>query len=1111
MAHCGLCRAVPGCPLESDRQSPGAGSPRADIGPHRATPFKANTELQMERLFLIDAYALIFRAYYAFIGRPMRNSEGLNTSAIFGFVKFLRDLIRREEPRLLGVAFDPKGGNFRHEIYPQYKANREATPEDIIAAVPYIKRVLEAMRIPVIEVPGYEADDVIGTLSMKAAGAGYEVYMVTPDKDYGQLIRPTVRIYKQRKGGDGIEVIGCEQIREHYGIDDPCRVIDILALWGDASDNIPGVPGIGEKSAIKLVCEFGTVENLLENTDKLKGKQRENIEALREQILLAKRLATIELNVPVEFDPAGLTMENPDLEMLADVYRELGFRSFLNELQGNPFVTAAGVAGTASGAGRGSAGQVAAHASGITDTGGIAGGAGSVGIAGTVAAAGGSGGAGTTGMPGASDGRRAGVAGSRASGNAVQDASQGSLFDAFGQVPDAGAAFPGAGDLTPSGSVSEPYAGNSPAGQRDLFAGPGEVSGVGGMVHDPNRDTANAGAAGDRVTSAGGLFGQQYQTIDTVPHTYHTVTEPAELEALAARLAACEAFCFDTETTGFDVFGDRLVGISVAIEPHEAWYIPCNRENTDRVVAALRPVFADEKIAKIGQNIKFDLMVLRSAGIEVWGRLYDTMIIHYLLDPESRHGMDHLSRTFLGYDPVPIEALIGKGAKQKTMDMVPVATVAAYAAEDADVTLRLYRVLWPLLMQAGLTELYAKIEEPLIPVLADIEMTGVKIDTAALASFGQELTGELAALEERIRETTGDPSLNVNSAKQLGEALFGRMKIDPKPKMTKTKQYRTDEEYLQMLSDRHPVIGMILEYRGLRKLLSTYVDALPQLVNPLTGRIHTSFNQAVTATGRLSSTNPNLQNIPIRDELGKPIRRAFIPSDDDHVLLSADYSQVELRLMAHLSGDEALIAAFEHGEDIHAATAARLFGKPIDAVTGDERRKAKTANFGIIYGISAFGLSQRLDIPRKEAKEIIEGYFASYPKVKEYMEHVVERAREVGYVTTIFGRRRYLNDIASRNAVARGLAERNAVNAPIQGSAADIMKIAMVHIAEAFRREGIRSQMILQVHDEVVIDTLRSELDRVREIVTEAMEQAAHLKVKLIAECGVGENWLDAH
>lgn len=1125
MAGRGLCRTVPGCPLESDRQSPGAGSLRADIGPHRATPIKANTELLMERLFLIDAYALIFRAYYAFIGRPMRNSEGLNTSAIFGFVKFLRDLIRREEPRMLGVAFDPKGGNFRHEIYPQYKANREATPEDIIAAVPYIKRVLEAMRIPVIEVPGYEADDVIGTLSMKAAGAGYEVYMVTPDKDYGQLIRPTVRIYKQRKGGDGIEVIGCEQIREHYGIDDPCRVIDILALWGDASDNIPGVPGIGEKSAIKLVCEFGTVENLLENTDKLKGKQRENIEALREQILLAKRLATIELNVPVEFDPAGLTMENPDLEMLADVYRELGFRSFFNELQGNPFVTAAGVAGTASGAGRGSAGQAAAHASRATNTGrGFAGGVGATGLAGTAGSAGTAGAGvsagssglagipGIPGMPGTSGGRGAGMAGSRAAGSAVQDASQGSLFDAFGQVPDAGAAVVSTSVPVPHpGIASGSYSGNFPAGQRDLFAGPGEVSGVGETVHDPNRDAANVGAAGDLATSGDGLFGQQYQTIDTVPHTYHTVTEPAELEALAARLGACEAFCFDTETTGFDVFGDRLVGISVAIEPHEAWYIPCDRENTDRVVAALRPVFADEKIAKIGQNIKFDLMVLRSAGIEVWGRLYDTMIIHYLLDPESRHGMDHLSRTFLGYDPVPIEALIGKGAKQKTMDMVPVATVAAYAAEDADVTLRLYRVLWPLLMQAGLTELYAKIEEPLIPVLADIEMTGVKIDTAALAAFGQELTGELAALEERIRETTGDPSLNVNSAKQLGEALFGRMKIDPKPKMTKTKQYRTDEEYLQMLADRHPVIGMILEYRGLRKLLSTYVDALPQLVNPLTGRIHTSFNQAVTATGRLSSTNPNLQNIPIRDDRGREIRKAFIPSSDDRVLLSADYSQVELRLMAHLSGDRAMIEAFGHGEDIHTATAALLFHAAKEDVTREQRRRAKTANFGIIYGISAFGLAQRLNIPRTEAKEIIDGYFQSYPDIRQYMERVIDQARENGYVETLFGRKRMLPDIRSGNAVVRGLSERNAINAPIQGGAADIMKLAMIAVHGELRRKGLQSKIILQVHDELVLDVLLCEQEQVREIVIRCMEGAAELKVKLVAECGVGRNWLEAH
>ena len=915
----------------------------------------------------------------------MRNAAGVNTSVVFGFVKFLKDLILRERPHYLGVAFDPPGGNFRHELYADYKANRSETPEDIVASVPYIKQVLEAMRIPVLEIPGYEADDVIGTLSQKAAAAGYEVFMVTPDKDYGQLIRPAVRIYKQRKGGaDGIEIIGCEQIREHYGIDDPCRVIDVLALWGDASDNIPGVQGIGEKSAIKLVCQFGTVENLLAHTELLSGKQRVNIEAARDQIMLAKRLATIRLDVPVEFEPEKLRLEAPDTERLAEAYRELGFRSFLAELR------------------------------------------------------------------------------------------------------------PGAAETAEKSEPASPQQSKSKTAvpARDLFSA---------------QETP-------AVPAEGSLFdAPAYQTIDTVPHVYHTVTDEKALRELAGRLEASSEFCFDTETTGFDVFGDRLVGISVAIEPHEAWYIPCNRENTDRVVAALRPVFADEKIAKIGQNIKFDLMVLRSAGIEVWGRLYDTMIIHYLLDPESRHGMDHLSRTFLGYDPVPIEALIGKGAKQKTMDMVPVATVAAYAAEDADVTLRLYRVLWPLLMQAGLTELYAKIEEPLIPVLADIEMTGVKIDTAALASFGQELTGELAALEERIRETTGDPSLNVNSAKQLGEALFGRMKIDPKPKMTKTKQYRTDEEYLQMLSDRHPVIGMILEYRGLRKLLSTYVDALPQLVNPLTGRIHTSFNQAVTATGRLSSTNPNLQNIPIRDDRGREIRKAFIPSSDDRVLLSADYSQVELRLMAHLSGDRAMIEAFGHGEDIHTATAALLFHAAKEDVTREQRRRAKTANFGIIYGISAFGLAQRLNIPRTEAKEIIDGYFQSYPDIRQYMERVIDQARENGYVETLFGRKRMLPDIRSGNAVVRGLSERNAINAPIQGGAADIMKLAMIAVHGELRRKGLQSKIILQVHDELVLDVLLSEQEQVREIVIRCMEGAAELKVKLVAECGVGRNWLEAH
>ena len=596
-----------------------------------------------------------------------------------------------------------------------------------------------------------------------------------------------------------------------------------------------------------------------------------------------------------------------------------------------------------------------------------------------------------------------------------------------------------------------------------------------------------------------------------MPHVYHTVTDEKALRELAGRLEASSEFCFDTETTGFDVFGDRLVGLSFAVEPFEAWYVPCDPANLGQVLSILRPVFENERIAKIGQNVKFDLMMLRSAGIDVRGTLYDTMIVHYLLDPESRHGMDHLARICLNYSPVPIEELIGKGARQITMDRVPVERCARYAAEDADVTLRLKRHLWPRLEEAGLTELYLRIEEPLIRVLADIEMTGVKIDSEALAASGRELTSELAGLEDRIREMTGDPSLNVNSAKQLGDALFGRMKIDPKPRMTKTKQYRTDEEYLQMLADRHPVIGLILEYRGLRKLLSTYVEALPQLVNPRTGRIHTSFNQAVTATGRLSSTNPNLQNIPVRDERGREIRKAFVPSDGDRLLLSADYSQVELRLMAHLSGDEDMIAAFSHGEDIHTATAAKLFGVLPEQVTREQRRRAKTANFGIIYGISAFGLAQRLNIPRAEAKEIIDGHFATYPGVRRYIDRVIADAREKGYVATLFGRKRMLPDIRSGNAVVRALAERNAVNAPIQGGAADIMKLAMIAVHRELGRRGLKSKIILQVHDELVIDMLRSEEEQVRELVVRCMEDAAELRVRLIAECGVGANWVEAH
>ena len=958
----------------------------------------------MKKLFLVDAYALIFKYYYAFLGRPMRNRAGMNTSVVFGFVKFLRDIQKRERPDLLGVAFDPKGGSFRRDIFPEYKANRSETPEDILLSVPYVKRVLEAMCIPILEVEGYEADDVIGTLSQKGVEAGYDVYMVTPDKDYGQLVRDHCRIYKQRGAEGSIEIVGREAIREKYGIDDPQLVRDILALWGDASDNIPGVPGIGEKSACKLVQEWGTVENILDNVSKIKGKQGEKIAEWADNLRLAKRLTTICLDVPIPFREEDLTVCEPHIDELRGVFAELDFKAFMNDL--------------------------------------------------------------------------ANLAPPEALPEGPRQEAQTQLAE-----------------MARAKSAAAKKA--ALAGQGNLFGDP-----VVQMPEVREVPVAELQAEADAM---------QLATAQNTPHEYTLVESAAQLREVVAEVGRYEEFCFDTETTGFDIFNDRIVGLSLAVEPFKAWYVPFKEENTPEYAEIVRPLFEDERIAKIGQNIKFDLMVLRRIGLAVRGPKYDTMILHYLLDPESRHNMNALAAKYLNYKPIEIETLIGRGPRQLTMDLVGVERVAEYAAEDADVTLRLKRALLPQIEEAGLHDLYFDIEEPMIEVLADVEMAGVRIDCDALAHYAVELNRRMAQLEADIRSEAGEASLNINSTRQLGEVLFAKMRIAEKPKMTRTKQFSTDEEYLQTFAHKHRIIDLILEYRGVKKLLSTYVEALPQLVNRRTGKIHTSFNQAVTATGRLSSTNPNLQNIPIRDELGKPIRRAFIPSDDDHVLLSADYSQVELRLMAHLSGDEALIAAFEHGEDIHAATAARLFGKPIDTVTGDERRKAKTANFGIIYGISAFGLSQRLDIPRKEAKEIIEGYFASYPKVKEYMEHVVERAREVGYVTTIFGRRRYLNDIASRNAVARGLAERNAVNAPIQGSAADIMKIAMVHIAEAFRREGIRSQMILQVHDEVVIDTLRSELDRVREIVTEAMEQAAHLKVKLITECGVGENWLDAH
>ena len=960
----------------------------------------------MEKLFLIDAYAQIFRAYYAFAGRPMRNREGLNTSPIFGFVKFLRDIIINERPHYLGVAFDPKGGNFRNELFPEYKANRSETPEDIVAAVPYIKEVLQAMRIPILEVAGYEADDVIGTLSHKAAAAGYDVYMVTPDKDFGQLVTPNVRIYKQRKGGEGIEIIGPEQIKEHYGFDDPRKVVDILALWGDAADNIPGVKGVGEKGAIKLVNEIGTVEEILDNLDRLKGKQRENVEAGAEQLRLSKVLATISLDAPIEFVPQELAMCAPNCEALREIYKKLDFNMFLREMDGggfSPFNT-----------------QVCPEAQG------------------------------------------------------------------YKQAERCGAAQP----IQPTQPQS-----------LDLFGNPVEIA-------EPK-----AVVAGDMMGDLFAAPSPLYHTIESVEHNYVLCDTEEKIAEAVGVLSQASRLCFDAETTGFDYFGDRVVGVGLCAEPHRAYYIPTN---IGGAIDALRQLLENPAVEKVGHNIKFDIQMMRHEGVEVAGFCWDTMIMHYLLEPDGRHSMNHLSQTLLGYQPIEIESLIGRGAKQLSMDRVAVELVAPYCAEDTDVTLQLFDKLLPRLKEMGAEELYRTIEEPLIRTLADMEREGVRVDCERLAAYAQELNGRMGAIEEEIRSLAGVADLNVNSSRQLGVVLFEKLKIDSKPKKTKTKQYSTEEEYLTFLADRHPIVLLILEYRGIKKLLSTYVEALPLLVNPATGHIHTSYNQAVAATGRLSSANPNLQNIPVRDELGKPIRKAFVASDENHILLAADYSQVELRLMAHMSGDEAMVEAFRSGEDIHRDTASRLFHIAPEEVTSDQRRKAKTANFGIIYGISAFGLRQRMggEMSMGEAKEIIEGYFRSYPQVKEYIDRTIMEAKGCGYVQTIFSRRRYLPDINSANANVRSLAERNAINAPLQGSAADIIKIAMVGVARRLKEEGLRSKLILQVHDELIVDALRSEKERVKEILRQEMEsvaQRAGLLVPLTVDVGEGENWLEAH
>ena len=932
--------------------------------------------MQKKSLYLIDAYALIFKYYYAFYQRPMRNHEGLNTSVVFGFTKFLRDILNRENPDLIGVAFDPPGGCFRRDIAPDYKANRPPTPEDIKLSVPYVKRLLEAMCIPVLEVAGFEADDVIGTLAKRGAEAGYSVYMVTPDKDYGQLVDDNCVIYRQK--GDAIEIVDRVAIEAKYGFSDPSLVCDVLALWGDASDNIAGVPGIGEKGASKLVREWGVAENILANADKIGGKTGKSIAEWGDKLLLAKSLTAIRLDVPIEFSEQELTRCTPDYEKLRALYKELNFTSFLREL------------------------------------------------------------------------------------DAAQPKAQPVVEPVRKKKPDA------------------------MAGQGDLFA-----------MFDMfvNAPEVEAEPKAERVDGV---------------KDYKVVSGVEEVKSICEKLQKSDAVALYTATNNYNPIDCAIVGIALAVEPYKTYYIPLTQVNRGEYIEALRPLLEDVNVAKIGQNIKFDIMVLRRAGIELCGARYDTMLLHYIIDSEARHSLDFIAEQQLGETITDIETLIGKGAKQLSLDMVATERVAEYASERVDATFRLKDILYKRVEELGMKELYHRIEEPMIDVLADMELTGVRVDCEALAQYGVALNDHLARLEKEICEMADEPSLNINSSRQLGEVLFGKLRITDKPKMTKTKQYSTDEEYLTGFAKEFPIVDKILEYRGVKKLLSTYVEALPKLVNRTTDRIHTSYNQAVTATGRLSSTNPNLQNIPVRDELGKPIREAFVPSDGN-VLVAADYSQIELRLMAHLSGDKALIEAFMLGEDVHSATAARLYGKTPQEVTSDERRRAKTANFGIIYGISAFGLAQRLDIPNRDAKELIENYFASYPDVKRYMDEAVTNATNSGYVETMFARRRQLSDIHSANRVVRGVAERNAINAPIQGSAADVMKLAMVEIARRFKEEGIKSKMIMQVHDEVVIDTIPAELERVCALVREAMESVATLRVPLVADVNSGKNWLEAH
>jgi len=944
----------------------------------------------MEKLFLLDAYALIYRAYYAFLKAPRINSKGFNTSAVLGFVNTLEDILNNEKPTHIGVAFDPKGGTFRHELYKEYKAQREETPEVIRESVPVIKQILEAYRIPILEVPGFEADDVIGTLSRKADEKGITTYMMTPDKDYCQLVTERALIYRPRYGNNGYEIMGPAQVIEKYGLQNTGQVIDMLGLMGDSSDNIPGCPGIGEKTAVKLINDFGGIDGLLANTDKLKGALKEKVEGNVDQIKFSRLLATIRTDVPIDLNMESLKFEGPDEQKLFSIFEDLEFRTLMNRFRSR---------------------QTAP-----------------------------------------------------------------TLFPEAASQPE----------------QPEPAAPSKPA-KNDGFHG--DLFDIFQPEIQPAEEFSNLA------------------DIKTVQHSYYLIETEKDAETLAHKMAAQDFFCFDTETTGTNPIAAEIVGLSIALREHEAWYIamPREREGKQRMLEIFRSVFENPSSLKIGQNIKYDILVLGNYGISVEGPMFDTMIAHYLLQPELHHNMDYLAEIYLHYKTIHIEELIGeKGRNQRNMADLDPSAVYEYACEDADITLQLKSILEKELEKDGTTPLFRDVEMPLVSVLAYMERNGAMIDPTALAETSRLFTERMKALEGEIFQEAGGEPFNILSPKQVGDILFDRMKIVDKPKKTKTGQYVTSEDVLESLRADHKIVDLILKYRGLKKLLGTYIDALPQLVNPATGKIHTSYNQTVTATGRLSSSNPNLQNIPIRDEDGKEVRKAFIP-EPGCKFFSADYSQIELRIMAHLSQDQNMIEDFRQGHDIHAATAAKVFHKSINEVTKSERGKAKTANFGIIYGISAFGLAQRMGVSRTEAKELIENYFKTYSGIKNYMDHAIEDARAKGYIETILKRKRYLPDINSHNATVRGFAERNAINAPIQGSAADIIKIAMIAIYRRFKSENIRSTMILQVHDELNFNVVPGEEEKVEKIVIEEMQKAWPMSVPLVADSGWGTNWLEAH